>query len=42
MYDMSKDEDMGEKERDTERQRLKNLGVESTWDLLTSKKNDED
>ena len=39
---MSKEEDMDKKERDTERQKLKNLGVESTWDLLTSKKKDED
>lgn len=39
---MSEEEDIGEKERDTERQKLKNLGVESTWDLLTSKKKDKD
>jgi hypothetical protein len=39
---MSEEEDIDEKERDTERQKLKNLGVESTWDLLTSKKKDED
>ena len=39
---MSEEEDMDKKERDTERQKLKNLGVESTWDLLASKKKDED
>ena len=38
---MSKDEDIDEKERDTERQKLKDLGVRSTWDLLTSKKKNE-
>jgi len=39
---MSEEEDMDEKERDTERQKLKDLGVGSTWDLLTSKKKNED
>lgn len=39
---MSEDEDMDDKERDNERQKLKNLGVGSTWDLLTGKKKNED
>lgn len=39
---MSEEEDMDEKERDIERQKLKDLGVGSTWDILTSKKKNED
>lgn len=39
---MSEEEDMDEKEKDSERQKLKDLGVGSTWDLLTSKKKKED
>jgi len=36
------EEDIDEEERNNERQKLKNLGVGSTWDLLTGKKKNED
>jgi len=39
---MSEEEDMDEKEMENERQKLKDLGVGSTWDLLISKKKKED
>lgn len=39
---MSEEEDIDEEERDSERKKLKDLGVGSTWDILTSKKKNED
>ena len=39
---MSEEEDIDEEERDSERKKLKDLGVGSTWDILTSKKKNKD
>ncbi len=39
---MSEDEEVDEKEIENEREKLKNLGVGSTWDILTGKKKKED
>ena len=39
---MSDDEDPTEEEVEDERKKLKNLGVGSTWDILTNKKKKDD
>ena len=38
MNGMSEDENKDDEDLEEEREKLKNLGVGSTWDLLSSKK----
>ena len=42
MINMSEDENNEDDNLEEEREKLKNLGVGSTWDLLTSKKKKEE
>ncbi len=42
MSEEEKEESIDEKEVESERKKLKDLGVRSTWDLLSSKKKKED
>jgi len=42
MSEDEKEEESDEKEVESERKKLKDLGVKSTWDLLSSKKKKED
>ena len=41
MSEEEKEESIDEKEVESERKKLKDLGVTSTWDLLSSKKKKE-